>query len=175
MEEKDEKKVIAGNWKMYKTNQEAVEMLKELKELTKDVSYAEIVIGAPFTALSDAVKCVEGSKVKIAAENVYPKNEGAFTGEISPKMLKAIGVSHVIIGHSERREYFKESDEFINEKVKAVLAEGLTPILCIGEKLEEREAGKTLEVNKRQIEGGFKDISAKDKQKLSLLTNQFGQ
>lgn len=102
------KKVIAGNWKMYKTNQEAVEMLKELKELIKDVSYAEIVIGAPFTALSDAVKCVEGSNVKIAAENVYQKMRG-ITGEISPKMLKAIGVSHVIIGHSERREYFKEN------------------------------------------------------------------
>lgn len=158
--------VIAGNWKMYKTNQEAVQVLTELKNLTKDVKGVDIVIGAPFTALSDAVKAVEGSNIKIAAENVYPKSEGAFTGEISPTMLKAIGVSHVIIGHSERREIFKETDEFINEKVKAVLAEGLTPIFCIGEKLEERESGKTLEVNERQVRKGLKDLTKEDAKKV---------
>lgn len=154
--------VIAGNWKMYKTNQEAVKVLTELKELTRDVKNVEIVIGAPFTALSDAVKAVEGSNIKIAAENVYPKLEGAFTGEISPNMLKAIGVSHVIIGHSERREIFKETDEFINEKVKAVLENGLTPIFCIGEKLEERENGKTLEVNSNQVRKGLKDLTKEE-------------
>jgi len=111
--------VIAGNWKMYKNNKEAVETLTQLKDLTKDVKNVDIVIGAPFTCLSDAVKTVEGSNIKIAAENVYPKIEGAYTGEISPKMLKDIGVTYVILGHSERREYFKESDEFINQKVKA--------------------------------------------------------
>ena len=111
---------------MYKNNKEAVETLTHLKDLTKD-----------FTCLSDAVKAVEGSNVKIAAENVYPKIEGAYTGEISPKMLKDIGVTYVILGHSERREYFKESDEFINQKVKAVLEISMKPILCIGEKLEE--------------------------------------
>lgn len=158
--------VIAGNWKMYKTNQEAVSTLSDLKALAKDVENVEIVIGAPFTALSDAVKAVAGSNIKIAAENVYPKLEGAFTGEISSNMLKAIGVSHVIIGHSERREIFKESDEFINEKVKAVLEAGLTPIFCIGEKLEEREAGKTLEVNSNQVRKGLKDLTQDEAKKV---------
>ena len=150
--------VIAGNWKMNKTNAEAVEMLTELKGLVKDVEGVKIVIGAPFTALSDAVKAVEGSNVEIAAENVYPKSSGAYTGEVSPTMLKTIGVKYVILGHSERREYFKESNEFINEKVKAVLAAGMTPILCVGEKLEDREAGRTAEVNETQVREGLKDI-----------------
>ena len=154
--------VIAGNWKMYKNNSEAVATLTELKNLTKDVNNVDIVIGAPFTCLSDAVKTVEGSNVKIAAENVYPKIEGAYTGEISPKMLKDIGVEYVILGHSERREYFKESDEFINQKVKAVLEIGMKPILCIGEKLEEREGGKTLEVLATQIKGGLADLSKEE-------------
>ena len=114
------KKVIAGNWKMNKTNTEAVEMLTELKELVKGIDNVGIIIGAPFTALSDAVKAVKGSNIAIAAENVYPKDSGAYTGEVSPVMLKSIGVEYVILGHSERREYFKESDEFINEKVSIV-------------------------------------------------------
>ncbi|MBQ3437627.1 MAG: triose-phosphate isomerase [Fusobacterium sp.] len=160
------KTVIAGNWKMFKTNKEAVETLTALKELTKDVKDVDIVIGAPFTALSDAVKAVENSNIKIAAENVYPKSEGAFTGEISPLMLKAIGVSHVIIGHSERREIFKETDEFINEKIKAVLAAELTPIFCIGEKLEERENGKTLEINSNQVRKGLKDLTKDEAKKV---------
>lgn len=154
--------VIAGNWKMYKTNEEAVKVLRELKDLTKDIKNVEIVIGAPFTALSDAVKVIKDSNIKIAAENVYPKMEGAFTGEISPSMLKAIGVSHVIIGHSERREIFKETDEFINEKVKAALENGLVPIFCIGEKLKERENGKTLEVNSNQVRKGLKDLTKEE-------------
>ena len=154
--------VIAGNWKMNKTNAEAVEMLTELKGLVKDVEGVKIVIGAPFTALSDAVKAVEGNNVEIAAENVYPKSSGAYTGEVSPTMLKAIGVKYVILGHSERREYFKESNEFINEKVKAVLAAGMTPILCVGEKLEDREAGRTAEENETQVREGLKDIKAEE-------------
>ena len=160
------KKVIAGNWKMNKTNAEAVEMLTELKELVKGIDNVGIIIGAPFTALSDAVKAVKGSNIAIAAENVYPKDSGAYTGEVSPAMLKAIGVEYVILGHSERREYFKESDEFINEKVKAVLAAGMLPILCIGEKLEERESGKTAEVTETQIRGGLKDLTAEEAKKV---------
>lgn len=160
------KKVIAGNWKMNKTNAEAVEMLTELKELVKGIDNVGIIIGAPFTALSDAVKAVKGSNIAIAAENVYPKDSGAYTGEVSPSMLKAIGVEYVILGHSERREYFKESDEFINEKVKAVLAAGMLPILCIGEKLEERESGKTGEVTEAQIRGGLKDLTAEEAKKV---------
>lgn len=154
--------VIAGNWKMNKTNQEAVEMLHQLKEEVAGISEVDIVIGAPFTCLSDAVKETVGSNIKIAAENVYPKSSGAYTGEISPKMLKAIGVEYVILGHSERREYFQESDEFINEKVKAVLAEGMTAILCIGEKLEDREAGKTNMVNETQLQGGLAGITKEE-------------
>lgn len=160
------KVVIAGNWKMYKNNEEAVAVLTELKELVKDEKTIDIVIGAPFTCLSDAVKAVVGSNIQIAAENVYPKIEGAYTGEISPKMLKDIGVSHVIVGHSERREYFKESDEFINEKIKALLEIGLIPIFCIGEKLEDRENGKTFEVNSKQIRNGLKDLSKEDVKKV---------
>lgn len=160
------KKVIAGNWKMNKTNTEAVEMLTELKELVKGIDNVGIIIGAPFTALSDAVKAVKGSNIAIAAENVYPKDSGAYTGEVSPVMLKSIGVEYVILGHSERREYFKESDEFINEKVKAVLAAGMLPILCIGEKLEERESGKTAEVTETQIRGGLKELTAEEAKKV---------
>ena len=160
------KKVIAGNCKMNKTNAEAVEMLTELKELVKGINNVDIIIGAPFTALSDAVKVVKGSNIAIAAENVYPKDSGAYTGEVSPAMLKSIGVEHVILGHSERREYFKESDEFINEKVKAVLAAGMLPILCIGEKLEERESGKTSEVTETQIRSGLKDLTAEEAKKV---------
>lgn len=160
------KKVIAGNWKMNKTNAEAVEMLTELKGLVKGIDNVGIIIGAPFTALSDAVKAVNGSNIAIAAENVYPKDSGAYTGEVSPIMLKSIGVEYVILGHSERREYFKENDEFINEKVKAVLAAGMLPILCIGEKLEEREAGKTGEVTETQIRGGLKDLTAEEAKKV---------
>jgi len=162
------KKVIAGNWKMNKTNTEAVEMLAELKELVKGIENVGIIIGAPFTALSDAVKVVKGSNIAIAAENVYPKDSGAYTGEISPIMLKSIGVEYVILGHSERREYFKESDEFINEKVKAVLANGMLPILCIGEKLEERESEKTNEVTETQIRGGLKDLTAEEAEKVII-------
>ena len=160
--------VIAGNWKMYKNNKEAIETLTQLKNLTKDVKNVDIVIGAPFTCLSDAVKTIEGSNIKIAAENVYPKIEGAYTGEISPKMLKDIGVTYVILGHSERREYFKESDEFINQKVKAVLEIGMKPILCIGEKLEEREGGKTLKVLSKQIKDGLVDLSKEDAEKVII-------
>lgn len=160
--------VIAGNWKMNKTNREAVEMLHQLKEEVAGIKELDIVIGAPFTCLSDAVKEMSGSNIKIAAENVYPKASGAFTGEISPKMLKEIGVEYVILGHSERREYFHENDEFINEKVKAVLAEEMTPILCIGEKLEDRESGRTNQVNEMQLRGGLLGISAEEAKKIII-------
>ena len=139
--------IVAGNWKMNKTNTEAVEMLTKLAELVKGDEKVDVVIGAPFTALSDAVKAVKGSHVEIAAENMNANESGAFTGEISAKMLTSIGVKYVILGHSERREYYGETDEIVNEKVKAALANGLTPILCIGEKLEDREGGRTNDVN----------------------------
>lgn len=156
------KVIVAGNWKMNKTVKEAVSFLSELKPLVSDVKNAGIVIGAPFTALYAAVKEVEGSNIKIAAQNMNAKDSGAYTGEISPLMLKEIGVEYVILGHSERREYYGETDSIINEKVKAALKHGLKPILCVGEKLEERENGTTEAVVKEQTVGGLKDVSASD-------------
>ena len=121
---------------------------------------AGIVIGAPFTALETATRETAGSNIKIAAENMNAKESGAYTGEVSPLMLKDLGVEYVILGHSERREYYHETDEIINEKVKSALAHDLKPILCFGETLEEREAGTTNDVVKTQITGGLKDVTA---------------
>ncbi|WP_297598323.1 triose-phosphate isomerase [uncultured Cetobacterium sp.] len=154
------KTIIAGNWKMNKTVSETKAMLSELKELTNGVEGVEVVIGAPFTALESAVKTVEGSNIAIAAQNMYPKDSGAYTGEVSPVMLKELGVKYVILGHSERREYFHESNLFINEKVKSALSHDITPILCVGEKLEERESGKTMEVNEKQVREGMAGLTA---------------
>lgn len=162
------KKIVAGNWKMNKTNCEGVATINELKSLIAEYKEVEVIIGAPAIMLSDLVKAAEGSNIKIAAQNMYNKDSGAFTGEISPVMLKAIGVNHVILGHSERREYFGETDTFINEKVKAALAHGITPILCIGEKLEERESGKTLEVNSRQVKGGMASLTEDEAKKVII-------
>lgn len=162
------KKIVAGNWKMNKTNCEGVATINELKSLIAEYKEVEVIIGAPAIMLSDLVKAAEGSNIKIAAQNMYNKDSGAFTGEISPVMLKAIGVNHVILGHSERREYFGETDAFINEKVKAALAHGITPILCIGEKLEERESGKTLEVNSRQVKGGMASLTEEEAKKVII-------
>ena len=154
--------IVAGNWKMNKTAKEAAKFISELKPLVADVKKAGIVIGAPFTALESAVKEAAGSNVKIAAQNMNPNDSGAYTGEISPLMLKDLGVEYVILGHSERREYYGETDKFINEKVKAALKHGLKPILCVGEKLEERENGTTEKVVKEQTVGGLEEISAAD-------------
>ena len=159
------KTIIAGNWKMNKTSKETREMLAKLKELTMDVQGVEMVIGAPFTALEAAVETVKGSRIEIAAQNMYPKDNGAYTGEVSPVMLKELGVKYVILGHSERREYFHESNEFINSKVKAALAHDLIPILCIGEKLEDREAGRTAEVNEKQLREGLAGLTAEEAMK----------
>ena len=156
------KKIVAGNWKMNKTNKEAVSFLSELKGLVGGINEVETVIGAPFTALSDAVKETEGSNIKIAAQNMNPNESGAYTGEISPLMLKELGVEYVILGHSEGREYYGENNEFINAKVKAALNHGLKPILCVGEKLEEREAGKTEDVVANHVQGGLDGITAEE-------------
>lgn len=162
------KTIVAGNWKMNKTNKEAVEFIGALKPLVADVKGVTVVIGAPYTALSDVVKAAAGSNIKVAAQNIYPEEKGAFTGEISPLMLKDIGVEYVIIGHSERREYFKESNEFINKKVKTALKFEITPILCVGEKLEEREAGTTEKVVKEHIVEGFKDLTKEEAVKVVI-------
>lgn len=162
------KTIVAGNWKMNKTAKETESVLARLRELTTGVTGVEIVIGAPFTSLETAVRVTKGSNIAIAAQNMYPKESGAYTGEISPVMLKDMGVEYVILGHSERREYFKETNEFINEKVKVALAHNLIPILCIGEKLEEREAGKTAEVNEKQLREGLAGLTKEEAKKVVI-------
>ena len=154
--------IVAGNWKMNKTASEAKAFFEEFKPLVADVKNAEIIIGAPFTALETATRETKGSNIKIAAENMNAKESGAYTGEVSPLMLKDLGVEYVILGHSERREYYGETNEIINEKVKSALAHDLKPILCIGEKLEEREAGTMEAVIKDQIIGGLQNVTAEE-------------
>jgi triosephosphate isomerase len=152
--------LIAGNWKMYKDLEESIELAGTLKSLVKDVdeSKAEIAVCPAFVNLQAVAGVLKGSNIKLGAQNVYPKVEGAFTGEISPTMLRSIGCHYVIIGHSERREYFKETNEFINEKVKMVMEYGLLPILCVGEKLADREKGITNDIVKDHVTGGLKGI-----------------
>ena len=156
--------LIAGNWKMYKNLEESLELAGTLKSLVKDVdeSKVEIAVCPTFVNLQAVAGAIKGTNIKLGAQNMYPKNEGAFTGEISPVMLRSVGCHYVILGHSERRQYFHETNEFINEKVKTALEFGLFPILCVGEKLEEREKGVTNDIVKDHVTGGLKGIP-KDK------------
>lgn len=162
------KKIVAGNWKMNKTNSEAVKTVTELKEIVNGLNGAEIVVATPFTAISDVVKAVAGTNIKVAAQNMHWEEKGAFTGEIAPCMLKELGVEYVILGHSERREYFGETNEIVNKKVKAALKNGITPILCVGEKLADREAGNTENVVKDHTVGGMKDLTAEEAAKVVI-------
>ncbi len=156
------RKIVAGNWKMNKTNAEAVKTLTELKEAVAGVEGVGVVIGVPFVALADAVKAVEGSQIEIAAQNMNPNESGAYTGEVSPLMLNAVGVKYVILGHSERREYYGETNEFVNAKVKAALKHNLTPILCVGETLEDREGNRTEAVVEDHVRGGLEGLTAEE-------------
>ena len=153
---------IAGNWKMNKTAAEAVALIDGIKAKQGSQSKVDVAVCPTFTALDAASKALAGSTIKLGAQNVYTKASGAYTGEISADMLKEFGCAYVILGHSERREYFKECNCFINEKVKVVLANGMKPILCVGEKLEDREAGKTIDVVSEQTIKGLADISKED-------------
>ena len=166
----DRKVIIAGNWKMNKTAAEGKALVEALKGLVADVcpSKADIVVCPPFTTIAAVAEAIKGSNIKLGAQNIHWAASGAFTGEIAADMLKEFDCSYVILGHSERREYFKESDEFINEKVKAVLAAGMKPILCVGEKLEEREAGKTISLVSGQTEKGLAGISKEDAEKVVI-------
>lgn len=155
------KPIIAGNWKMNKTAAEAEILINELKPLVAK-SKPEVVICVPYTDLWIAKKAIEGSKIKLGAENVAWADSGAFTGEISADMLKEIGVEYVIIGHSERRQYFGETDATVNMRMKQALTKGLKPIVCVGETLEQREKNRTKKVLKKQILEGFKDIIESD-------------
>ncbi len=155
------KYIIAGNWKMNKTNEETKKLIEELKPLVKDAK-CEVVCCVPFTDIVTARKAARGSNIKIGAQNVHWAEKGAYTGEISAEMLKELKVSYVITGHSERRQYFGETDETVNKRTKAALNAGLKVIMCVGELLEEREAGKTAEVLTRQTIEGLKDISKQE-------------
>jgi len=144
------KPIIAGNWKMHKTIDEAVSFVEEIKPLVKD-SKCEVVVCPTFVCLDAVVKAAKGSNIKVGAQNVHFEEKGAFTGEVAPNMLETIGVDYVIIGHSERRQYFNETDETVNKKLKAAFAHNIIPMLCIGEALNERESNITEEVIGRQI------------------------
>jgi len=146
---------MAGNWKMYKSVAETVEYFEKFRPLVAGVTHCEVVIAPPFPALAVAVEMTRGTPIRIGAQNLHWQEQGAYTGEVCGSMLKACGCTHVIIGHSERRQYFAETDEWIAKKLRAALAEGLHPIVCVGETLQEREGGKTSEVVSRQVRGAL--------------------
>lgn len=155
------KPIIAGNWKMHYTVDEAVAVAKALTPLVKDAE-ADVVICAPYIQLPALVKELEGTNIKVGAQNMHFEEKGAYTGEIAPSMLTALGVEYVIIGHSERRQYFNETDETVNLKLKTAYRHGLLPILCVGESLEDREAGTTDAVIENQINKAFLEISPEE-------------
>ena len=167
MDKSKRKAIIAGNWKMNKTPSEAKALLEEIKPLVADAD-CEVIACVPYVDLAVAVEAVKGSNIKIGAENVHWEEKGAFTGEISTGMLKEIGVEYVVLGHSERRQYFGETDETVNLRARAAIAAGLTAIVCVGETLEERDAGKLEEVIVRQMNVGLKDVTAADCAKLVI-------
>jgi triosephosphate isomerase len=146
---------IAGNWKMYKTVHEAVVFAKELRSVLKDVTDVEIVVAPPFTAVHGVAEALRNANIGVAAQHLYWEREGAFTGEVAGPMIKDAGAEYVIVGHSERRRLFGETDATVNRRIAAALTSGLTPIVCIGETLEERERGETLAVLDRQIKNGL--------------------
>jgi len=162
------KKLIAANWKMYKNPAQTEEFFRAFLPLIFEHHRDEIVVCPPYIDLQAALESAKGSQIAIGAQDVYWKDEGAFTGEISSPMLLALGCTHVIIGHSERRQYFAETDDTVNVKLKAALEHGLTPIVCVGEVLEEREAGLTEDVLRRQCLRAFNAISAKKAAKLVI-------
>ena len=162
------KKLIAANWKMYKTPDDARNFFRNFLPLVDDHTRDEIVVCPPFVDLAAAVDAAKGSKVPIGAQDMHWQKEGAFTGEISAGMLLAVGCTHVIIGHSERRQYFGETDDTVNLKLKAALEAGLTPIACVGEVLEEREAGLTDDVLRRQCVRALYGISGKKAARLVI-------
>ena len=154
------KKVIAGNWKMNMLPNEAIEMINELTPLVKDTDN-EVVLCVPYIDLFYSLLHVQGTNIKIGAQNMHFEPKGAYTGEISGKMLKSIGVEYVIIGHSERRQYFNETDESVNKKIKAAFENELKPIVCVGETLEERESGKAFDIITNQTQKALEGLTEK--------------
>ena len=161
------RKIVAGNWKMNMTPSEAVKLCDELKDLVKSED-VDVVYCVPAIDIVPVVKAVEGTNVEVGAENMYIEEKGAFTGEIAPNMLVDAGVKYVIIGHSERRDYFKEDDAFLNKKVAKAFEHGLTPILCCGESLEQRETGVTMDWIRLQIKSDLVGITADQVKKLVI-------
>jgi len=153
--------IIAGNWKMHMTPSEAVNLVNELKPLVADTD-VEVVVIPPFVDLVDVKKALDGSNIKLGAQNMHWEEKGAFTGEVSPLMLKEIGVEYVVIGHSERRQYFAETDETVNRKVKSALNHGLKPIVCVGETLSQREDGKAFDVVREQTKKALDGVLKND-------------
>lgn len=161
------KYIIAGNWKMNKLPSETYDFIKEIEKATMGAE-CEVVCCTPYVCLSEAVRAAKGTHVKIGAENLHFKDSGAYTGEVSADMLCDMGVDYVIIGHSERRQYFAETDETVNAKTIKALEKGLIPIVCVGESLEQREAGITMDVISIQIKKAFAGISAEDAKKVVI-------
>jgi len=162
------KPILAGNWKMNMTATQARELASKLAPLVSGAKDREVVLGPPFTSIAAVADAIKGTNMVLAAQNLHWEDKGAFTGEISADMLLDSGCKYVIIGHSERRQYFGETDETVNKRMKQALKKGLLPILCVGETLAEREAGKLNEVIGRQITGGLRDISADDMKKVVI-------
>ncbi len=158
------RKIIAGNWKMNKTPSEAIKLIEELKPLVNNEE-VDVVFCVPAVSLTKAVEAVEGSNIAIGAENMFYEESGAYTGEIAPNMLTDIGVKYVIIGHSERREYFAETDETVNKKVHKAFEHGITPIICCGESLKQREQGITIDWIRQQIKIAFLNINSNQAKK----------
>ncbi|MGB2981315.1 MAG: triose-phosphate isomerase [Candidatus Zixiibacteriota bacterium] len=157
--------IIAGNWKMHKTGQEAVDLASDLKERLKSIKGVKVVICPPFTSLSSVSKAIERSNISLGGQNMHWEEKGAFTGEVSPTMLLTAGCEYVIIGHSERRALFSETDNMVSLKTKSSLKFYLSPIICVGERLEQREANETKEVVEHQVKGAFKDLNSEDAEK----------
>jgi triosephosphate isomerase len=154
--------VIAGNWKMYKTIGEAVDLVNGIKRAVYNIEEADIVVCPPFTALGEVSELVENSNIGLGAQDVFWEKEGAFTGEVSCAMLKDAGCGYVIIGHSERRKLFGETNQGVNKKLKAALKEGLVPIVCVGETLDERKGGKTFDVIRDHVEGALEGLGRQE-------------
>jgi triosephosphate isomerase len=161
------KPIIAGNWKMHKTVDEAIELINGLKDKVRDAK-CDVVVCPPFVSLQAVIEAAKGTNIEVGAQNMHFEDEGAFTGEISPKMLKSLGVKYVIIGHSERRQYFAETDETVNKKVHTAFRYGLLPIICVGETLEEREAGRAFDKIGGQIKKDLDGLSAEQVSKLVI-------
>ena len=160
--------ILAGNWKLFKTVNEAKDLVENLHNLIGRMHEREVVVCPVFTSLYPVSKILDGKSIKLGAQDVYFEEKGAFTGEVAPLMLKDVGCTYVIIGHSERRKYFGETDEIVNKKTKASLSSGLLPIVCVGESLEEKEAGQTVSVVSRQVNGALKDLNASQIEKLVI-------